>query len=88
MTRTRREERRRPLEAAVMRDHAAYWADCLHEGMAIVFGPVADPKGAWGLGVVRMADEAAVRVFEGGDPAIQSKRGFRYEVLPMLCAKF
>jgi hypothetical protein len=56
--------------------------------MAIVFGPVAGPKGAWGLGVVRGADEAGVRVFEASDPAVRSKRGFRYEVLPMLCAKF
>jgi uncharacterized protein YndB with AHSA1/START domain len=75
-------------EAAVMKEHMAYWEKRLHEGTAIVFGPVADPKGAWGLGVVRMADEAAVRVFEASDPAIQSKRGFRYEILPMPSAKF
>jgi len=31
---------------------------------------------------------AAVRALEAGDPAIQSKRGFRYEVLSMLRAKF
>jgi uncharacterized protein YciI len=60
----------------------------LHEGTAIVFGPVADPKGAWGVGIVRAADEAAVHALEASDPAIQSKRGFRYEVLPMPSAKF
>jgi uncharacterized protein len=60
----------------------------LQEGTAIVFRPVADPKGGWGLAVVRVADEAAVRLFEAGDPAIRSKRGFHYEVLPMLRAKF
>jgi uncharacterized protein YndB with AHSA1/START domain len=75
-------------EATVMRDHAAYWADRLHEGTAIVFGPVADPKGGWGLGVIRVADEAAVHALEAGDPAIQSKRGFHYEILPMPGAKF
>jgi hypothetical protein len=31
---------------------------------------------------------AAVRVFEAGDPTIRSKRGFRYEILPMIRAKF
>lgn len=58
-------------EAAVIMEHVAYWDKHLHIGTAIVFGPVADPKGAWGLGVVRVADEAAVRVFEAkrpGDP--------------------
>jgi hypothetical protein len=60
----------------------------LHEGTAIVFGSVADPKGGWGLGVVRVADEAAVHALEAGDPAIQSKRGFHYEILPMPGAKF
>jgi len=84
MTRTRREERHRPLEAAVMRDHAAYWADCLHEGMATGrrpegrVGPGSCPWGRW-------SGRPRVR---SGWPAIQSKRGFRYEVLPMLCAKF
>ncbi|MGB6494530.1 MAG: YciI family protein, partial [Methylocella sp.] len=75
-------------EAAVMREHAAYWNKHLHEGTAIVFGLVADPKGAWGVGIVRAADEASVRAFEASDPAIRSKRGFRYEILPMPGAKF
>jgi hypothetical protein len=34
-----------------------------------------------------VADEAAVHALEAGDPAIQSKRGFRYEILPMPGAK-
>jgi len=71
-----------------MRDHAAYWDKHLHEGTAIVFGLVADPKGAWGVGIVRAVDEATIRAFEASDPAIRSKRGFRYEVLPMLRAVF
>ena len=75
-------------EAAVMTDRVAYWVNRLHEGTAIVFGPVADPKGAWGMGVVRVADEAAVRMLEASDPAIRSKRGFRYEIFQMPGAKF
>jgi len=54
----------------------------------IVFGPVADPKGGWGLGVVRARDEAEVAAFEAGDPVVRSGRGFRYEVLPMVSAVF
>lgn len=75
-----------PDEAAVMGEHAAYWTKHLEAGTALAFGPVLDPKGVWGLGLVRMADEAAVRAFEADDPAIKSKRGFRYEILPLLRA--
>jgi uncharacterized protein YndB with AHSA1/START domain len=73
-------------EAAVMRAHAAYWTTLLEDGTAVVFGPVADPQGAWGLGVVRAASEEKLHALRDGDPAIQSKRGFRYEILPMIQA--
>jgi hypothetical protein len=67
-------------------EHAAYWTGQLQAGRAIVFGPVGDPKGAWGLGVVRAPDLDAVRAFEADDPAVRSGRGLRYEILPMLRA--
>jgi len=77
-----------PEERQVMLVHGGYWRDLLAKGTAIVFGPVADPKGAWGLGVVRAASEAEVRVLERNDPAVLSGLGFSYEVLPMLAAVF
>lgn len=73
-------------ERAVMAEHVAYWRGLLAEGTAVVFGPVADPAGPWGLGVVSVADAAAVAGLEAADPVIRSGRGFRYEVLPMLQA--
>lgn len=73
-------------ERAVMQEHVVYWTGKMEAGSAVVFGPVADPKGPWGLGVIRAKDEAEVREFEAGDPAIRSNLGFRYEVLPMLQA--
>jgi uncharacterized protein YndB with AHSA1/START domain len=75
-----------PEEAGIMRQHVAYWTEHLNRGKAIIFGPVADPKGSWGLGVLRVAGEDQVRAVEAGDPAIRSGKGFRYEVLPMLGA--
>ncbi|MDP9151051.1 MAG: SRPBCC domain-containing protein [Myxococcota bacterium] len=75
-------------ERAVMTKHVAYWSERLAAGRAIVFGPVADPKGGWGLGVVRARDLQEVKAFEAEDPAILSGRGFRYEILPMLRAMF
>jgi uncharacterized protein YndB with AHSA1/START domain len=73
-------------EADVMRRHAAYWRGLLDQGSAIVYGPVGDPLGAWGLGVLRAPNEEAMKVMRDGDPAILSGRGFRYEVLPMMRA--
>jgi uncharacterized protein YndB with AHSA1/START domain len=75
-----------PEEAAVMQAHVAYWTEMMRQGKAHVFGPVLDPKGPWGLGVVTVSDEAELAAFEAGDPVIRSQRGFRYEVLPMLRA--
>ena len=73
-------------EAEIMKRHGACWANLLWNDSALVFGPVADPKGAWGLGIVRAAGEEEVNMLRDADPAILSGRGFRYEVLPMLQA--
>lgn len=71
-------------ERAVMQQHALYWRAALAAGNVVVFGPVGDPQGPWGMGVVRAADEAALREWADQDPAILSGRGFRTEILPML----
>lgn len=72
-----------PDERAAMQAHVVYWRAQLAAGNAVAFGPVADPKGAWGLGLVRAADEAGVAAFGSRDPALE-QIGMRYEVLPML----
>jgi uncharacterized protein YndB with AHSA1/START domain len=77
-----------PDERKIMLAHSAYWREHLAKGTTIVFGPVADPKGGWGLGVVRAASEAEVRAFERQDPVILADLGFSYEVTPMLTAVF
>jgi uncharacterized protein YciI len=73
-----------PEEAELMKAHGAYWQKKLAEGVAVAFGPVLDPAGAWGLGLVRVEDEAAARAYTAADPVIRAGRGFRYEILPML----
>jgi len=75
-----------PDEANVMKEHAAYWASMMQNGVAVVFGPVLDPKGPWGVGIVSVEHEDEMRRIEANDPVILSKRGFAYEVLPMLRA--
>jgi uncharacterized protein YndB with AHSA1/START domain len=71
-------------ERRVMGEHGAYWRKLLAEGVAIAFGPVNDPKGPWGLGLIEVDEPEAVKGLTAGDPAIRSGLGFDYEVLPLL----
>jgi uncharacterized protein YciI len=73
-------------ERSMMGEHVAYWRGHLAAGTAVVYGPVADPKGGWGVGVVRVADEAEVQTLVARDPAIRGGRGMSYEILPMVRA--
>jgi len=67
-------------ERAVMTRHAAYWTEQARIGVAVVFGPVADPAGVYGIGVYRVDDEAHMRRLLDGDPA---KGLLEYEAFPM-----
>ncbi len=71
-----------PEEMQIMAAHAEYWSSNLG-GAVVAFGPVADPSGAWGLGLLQLPDEAAVKAYEAKDPAIKADVGFRYEVMAM-----
>lgn len=59
-------------EAATMGEHAGYWSELLANRVAVVFGPVADPAGTWGLAVVEADAEADVHALGKRDPAITS----------------
>ncbi len=72
-----------PEEREMMGRHGVYWRGKLAEGKVLAFGPVLDPTGPWGLGLIRAKDEAEVHAFEAGDPAITANRGLRYEILPV-----
>ena len=73
-------------ERALMGQHAAYWRAKMDEGKVIVFGPVGDPTGPWGLGVLKFPGDAELKEFCDGDPVIKANVGFRMETLPMLRA--
>jgi uncharacterized protein len=70
-------------EAALMQEHAVYWRDWMVKGRVVTFGLVADPAGAYGIAVLEVDDEAAVRSLTANDPTIRSGRGFRFDVYPM-----
>jgi uncharacterized protein YndB with AHSA1/START domain len=75
-----------PAEGKAMSEHAAYMRGKAMDGVVIVAAPVADPKGAWGLGVVEVASEAEARALTEADPVIGASLGFRYELLPLMSA--
>ena len=72
-----------PEERTIMQNHVEYWSEKAGRGIAIVFGPVMDPQGVYGMGVYKAEDEAEVRRLLDGDPA---KGLLQYEVTPMLRA--
>lgn len=62
-------------EAAVMAEHVSYWTKLRDQGIAVAFGPVFDPAGAWGLAVVEVASEAEVHQIRDNDPAVRTRTG-------------
>jgi len=70
-------------EAKAMHEHVAYWTDLLGKGKAIAFGPVMDPKGPWGVGIVSVTDQAELRELQADDPAIRAQIGLKYEAYEM-----
>ena len=65
-----------------MQDHVVYWKGLAEKGTAVVFGPVLDPKGVWGVAVVEVSDEAEARSLVPKDPVFKARLG-QIEVYPM-----
>ena len=59
-------------ERTVMERHAAHWQTFVDLGRMVIFGPVLDATGSWGLGVVEAQDEDQLRAFAADDPAVTS----------------
>lgn len=70
-------------ERALMMQHGAYLKGWLDKGKIIVFGPVADPAGPWGLGVAAVDSREELDAITSGDPTVTSGLGFRYETILM-----
>jgi hypothetical protein len=67
-------------ERETMTKHVAYWTERAKEGISIVFGPVADRNGFYGVGVYRVDDEDEMHRLVEHDPA---NGLLKYEITPM-----
>jgi len=67
-------------ERAIMTQHVAYWTEILKQGKVYAFGPVFDPKGIYGLGVVTVDNEQELKDIIANDPAGKINK---YEYFPM-----
>lgn len=72
-----------PAERALMGQHVAYRQDLMHKQKALAFGPVADPQGGYGIGIIAASDDAEMETLRNNDPTIKANEGFRFEALPM-----
>jgi hypothetical protein len=75
-----------PEEGAALGSHVAYWTGLVNDKRVTLFGPVGDPAGVWGLGILLATDEKEALRIANDDPVISSGFGFRCEVFPMLRA--
>lgn len=57
-------------EREVMGRHAAHWQRYIESGQMVIFGPVLDSTGSWGLGVVQADDEDELHEFAARGPVL------------------
>jgi uncharacterized protein len=70
-------------EKAVMGEHANYWMGMCQEGTVLVYGPVMDPGGPFGMGIFEAEDEAEIKRRTDADPVMKAGIGFKIEISPM-----
>jgi uncharacterized protein YciI len=70
-------------ERKIMRAHVGYWSGKVATGNALLFGPVSDPAGGYGVGIMQADSLDAMNALRDADPAMQANVGFRYEIFPM-----
>src|SRR4051812_31072609 len=69
-----------PEELLIMQQHVMYWKIYLDNYQAVVYGPVMDPAGVYGVGIIAMDSEEELLEFIANDPASAINR---YEYYPM-----
>jgi hypothetical protein len=71
-------------ERHFMGEHAVYWGALAEKGVALLFGPVGDPKGVYGICITQTDNEEEIHSLTANDPIIRAALGFTVETYPML----
>lgn len=74
-------------EKNIMQQHAGYWKEYMDKGMVHVFGPVLDPKGVYGFGIVSVDDEQQLNDFIKDDPSLRINTVEYYPMMAMVAEK-
>jgi uncharacterized protein YciI len=69
-------------ERLLMQEHAVYLKSLQERGVVPVYGPVLDPKGAWGLGIIETESEEQAHAYMDNDPTVKAHLN-TYEIAPM-----
>jgi uncharacterized protein len=67
-------------ERSIMLRHTAYLAESMKKGIILLYGPVMDPTGTYGLGIAEVDTEEEVKILTVNDPATLF---CKYEIYPM-----
>jgi len=70
-------------ERTIMQEHAVYWKELMERGICRAYGPVFDPNGVYGMGIMEVEDEAFLREMQTNDPSLKSGLN-KLEIYPML----
>jgi uncharacterized protein len=69
-------------EKVLMSEHGVYFQQQFDAGKLLLYGPVMAPGGAFGVGILEVADEAEAREFGKNDPSVRAGLN-RWEIYPM-----
>jgi uncharacterized protein len=73
-------------ERELMQAHSHYFDRQFEAGKLLLYGPVMAPGGAFGVGILEVADEAEAREFSENDPSVRAGMNC-WELYPMRVAR-
>ena len=69
-----------------MDEHSHYFQLQFEAGRVLLYGPVLAPSGAFGMGILEVADESEARQIGENDPSVLGGLN-RWEIYPMVVAQ-
>jgi len=75
-------------ERNIMKEHIAYWKPLSEAGTMLVFGPVMDPSGVYGLGIIAASDINEAEELVKADPALAISSYELHQIMAVVSPKF